>query len=69
MSIFNLLEYWVYLTAKFKLICPYGFQATSNGIKYRELMKVGNWELKFAPPREPGQLPALIHSQFCGWGK
>lgn len=43
-------------------------QATQNGIKYNEIMTVGNWEFKFAPAREAGQLPALIHSQFNGWG-
>jgi filamentous hemagglutinin len=32
------------------------------GIKYGELMKVGHWELVFAPPRAEGQLPALIHA-------
>nr|WP_252863232.1 RHS repeat-associated core domain-containing protein [Paenibacillus riograndensis] len=44
-------------------------QATQNGIKYGELMNVGKWEFKFSPPREQGQLPALIHAQFNGWGK
>ena len=43
-------------------------KATQNGIKYNEIMTVGNWEFKFAPAREAGQLPALIHSQFNGWG-
>jgi filamentous hemagglutinin len=36
--------------------------ATQNGIPYNQLINVGGWELKFAPPRQPGQLPALIHA-------
>ena len=27
----------------------------------------GNWEFKFAKPRQSGQLPAIIHAQFNGW--
>jgi filamentous hemagglutinin len=34
--------------------------ATQNGVPYNQLINVGGWELKFAPPRQPGQLPALI---------
>ncbi|WP_208860670.1 hemagglutinin repeat-containing protein [Pseudovibrio ascidiaceicola] len=37
--------------------------ATTNGIEYDEIITVGGWELKFSPPREVGQLPALIHAQ------
>ena len=37
--------------------------ATQNGVRYGELITVGRWELKFAPPRVAGQLPALIHAQ------
>jgi hypothetical protein len=36
--------------------------ATQNGVPYNQLINVGGWELKFAPPRQPGQLPALIHA-------
>ncbi|GFZ32149.1 hypothetical protein CSC2_26750 [Clostridium zeae] len=43
-------------------------QATQNGVIYDQIMNVGKWELKFSPPREAGQLPALIHSVFKGWG-
>jgi hypothetical protein len=43
-------------------------QATQNGIIYDQIMNIGNWELKFSAPREAGQLPALIHSVFKGWG-
>jgi Domain of unknown function (DUF4915) len=31
-------------------------------VPYGKLVKVGGWELKFAPAKEPGQLPALIHA-------
>jgi hypothetical protein len=37
-------------------------QATAKGIQYGKLLNVGGWELKFAPPRQAGQLPALIHA-------
>ena len=36
--------------------------ATQNGISYNQLINVGGWELKFAFPKVPGQLPALIHA-------
>ncbi len=36
--------------------------ATQNGVPYNQLVNVGGWELKFAPPRQAGQLPALIHA-------
>jgi hypothetical protein len=36
--------------------------ATRNGVPFGQLIRVGGWELKFAPPRGPGQLPALIHA-------
>jgi hypothetical protein len=44
-------------------------QATKNGIKYDELMTVGNWEFKFSAPRGEGLLPVVKHAQFNGWGK
>lgn len=37
-------------------------QATANGMQYGKLLNVGGWELKFAPPRQSGQLPVLIHA-------
>ncbi len=36
--------------------------ATQNGITFNQIINVGGWELKFAPARETGQLPALIHA-------
>jgi len=36
--------------------------ATQNGIAYNRIINVGGWELKFAPSRQPGQLPSLIHA-------
>jgi RHS repeat-associated protein len=36
--------------------------ATSNGLSYGTLINEGGWELIFAPAREAGQLPALIHA-------
>jgi filamentous hemagglutinin len=36
--------------------------ATSKGIKYGELLIEGGWELKFGLPRNPGDLPVLIHA-------
>ena len=38
-----------------------------NGINYGEIINQGNWEFKFAKPRQSGQLPAIIHAQFNGW--
>lgn len=37
--------------------------ATKNGIKYNTLIKTNGWELKFAPPRTPNELPAVIHAR------
>ncbi|MDN7608567.1 hypothetical protein QZM28_17945 [Burkholderia multivorans] len=31
-----------------------------------QLIKGGGWDLKFSPPRQPGQLPALIHALHTG---
>lgn len=36
--------------------------ATKGGIAYDQLITIDGWELKFGAPREPGQLPALIHA-------
>jgi filamentous hemagglutinin len=40
--------------------------AAQEGIQYNTLMRVAGWELKFAPPRQPGQLPAIIHALYTG---
>ncbi|MEF2253195.1 filamentous hemagglutinin N-terminal domain-containing protein [Ralstonia solanacearum] len=40
--------------------------ATQQGVPYNQLINVGGWELKFAPPRQSGQLPALIHALPTG---
>lgn len=40
--------------------------ATQGGVPYSQLIKVGSRELKFSPPRQPGQLPALIHALHTG---
>lgn len=40
--------------------------ATQGGVPYNQLINVGGWELKFAPSRHPGQLPALIHALPTG---
>jgi hypothetical protein len=38
-------------------------QATKNGIPYTEKpFVVGDWGIQFRPPREPGQLPSLVHA-------
>jgi hypothetical protein len=36
---------------------------TSKGIEYGKTVTAGGWEMKFAAPRQSGQLPALIHAQ------
>ncbi|MBI9051510.1 MAG: Ig-like domain repeat protein [Anaerolineaceae bacterium] len=43
-------------------------QATVNGIKYEEIITVGNWEFIFSAPRGEGLLPVVKHAQFNGWG-
>jgi len=40
--------------------------ATRGSVPYNQLVNVGGWELKFAPPRQPGQMPALIHALPTG---
>lgn len=40
--------------------------ATQGGAPYNQLINVGGWELKFSPPRQPGQLPALIQALHTG---
>ncbi len=36
--------------------------ATRNGIDFSQAIRIGGWELRFARPRNPGNLPALIHA-------
>ncbi len=36
--------------------------AIKNGVPYNQILSVDGWELKFAPPRQLGQLPSLIHA-------
>jgi len=38
-------------------------RAIAEGIPYGRKITVGGWQLKFAAPRQAGQLPALIHAQ------
>lgn len=40
--------------------------ATQGSVPYNQLVNVGGWELNFAPPRQPGQMPALIHALPTG---
>lgn len=44
-------------------------EISTNGIVYDKLRTSGNWEFKFAKPREEGQLPVIKHAQFNGWGR
>ena len=37
--------------------------ATKNGVEYNKLITIGGWELKLAPPRQLGELPAVIHAR------
>ncbi|WP_233833527.1 hypothetical protein [Paraburkholderia sp. ZP32-5] len=39
---------------------------TKDGVPYNQLINSNGWELKFAPPRQPGQLPVLIHALPTG---
>ncbi|WP_339207311.1 T7SS effector LXG polymorphic toxin [Bacillus sp. FSL W8-1143] len=38
--------------------------AAKQGIKYEEIMKVGNWELIFSKPRGDGLLPVIKHAVY-----
>lgn len=38
--------------------------AARQGIQYGQMMNVAGWELIFAPPRQAGQLPAIIHALY-----
>lgn len=39
---------------------------TKNGVPFNQLIKADGWELKFAPPRQSGKLPVLIHALPTG---
>ncbi|WP_348638402.1 hypothetical protein [Paraburkholderia sp. D15] len=39
---------------------------TKDGVPYNQLINFNGWELKFAPPRQAGQLPVLIHALPTG---
>ncbi|MFM1652571.1 RHS repeat domain-containing protein [Brevibacillus sp. B_LB10_24] len=39
-------------------------QAIRKGLKYDELVKVGNWELIFSRPRDAGLLPVIKHAVY-----
>jgi hypothetical protein len=39
-------------------------RAAGEGIEYGKMVNVGGWELIFKAPRQPGQLPALIHALY-----
>ena len=41
-------------------------EAANGGLVLDQLITVGGWQLKFAAPRAPGQLPALIHALYKG---
>ncbi|WHY45515.1 hypothetical protein [Lysinibacillus pakistanensis] len=38
--------------------------AVKEGIKYEEIMNIGNWELIFSKPREDGLLPVIKHAVY-----
>ncbi|MBD3861173.1 ribonuclease YeeF family protein [Bacillus sp. 28A-2] len=38
--------------------------AVKQGIKYEEIMKIGNWELIFSKPRGDGLLPVIKHAVY-----
>ncbi|MED0865074.1 T7SS effector LXG polymorphic toxin [Bacillus safensis] len=38
--------------------------AAKQGIKYEEIMKIGNWELIFSKPRGDGLLPVIKHAVY-----
>jgi hypothetical protein len=40
--------------------------AAQRGIPYHTMLQVAGWELIFAPPRNPGELPAIIHALYTG---
>ncbi len=54
-SQFILYDYWKNLSS-----------AVNKNINYNRLVKSGNWEFKFARPRESGKKPVVIHAKFNG---
>lgn len=38
--------------------------AVKKGIKYEEIMNIGNWELIFSKPRGDGLLPVIKHAVY-----
>ncbi len=38
--------------------------AVKQGVKYDEIMNVGNWELIFSKPRGEGLLPVIKHTVY-----
>src|SRR5262249_16600556 len=41
-------------------------EAMSGGVRYGERMTVNGWQLEFRPPRNPGELPTIIHARYTG---
>ncbi|MCM0627508.1 hypothetical protein M5J14_23850, partial [Lysinibacillus sp. OL1_EC] len=39
-------------------------KAVKEGVKYEEIMNVGNWELIFSKPRGDGLLPVIKHAVY-----
>jgi|LSQX01.2.fsa_nt_gb RHS repeat-associated protein len=39
-------------------------QSVKNGVQFDKMIKVGNWEFKFAAPRGEGLLPVVKHAQY-----
>lgn len=40
--------------------------AVNKQIKYNRIVNKGNWEFKFAKPRNGGKYPVVIHAKFTG---
>ena len=38
--------------------------AYAEGIRYEQIMKVGNWELIFSRPQTEGLLPVIKHALY-----
>lgn len=39
-------------------------KAVNEGVKYEEIMNIGNWELIFSKPRGDGLLPVIKHAVY-----
>ena len=39
-------------------------QAFASGIKYKDEINIGQWQLSFSAPRQPGLLPVIHHALF-----